>query len=145
MKRGLAAAMLACACSAACAQDFHVQGFLEARLPAADSADRSWTDGGLGKMRFGDGDSSLQPAGALSLSWQISESLLAVADLQAQGQTSPELGLLCLPALAPGLDLAVALERARGRLLPAGVPGERWRRLDQPLDADAFRAQQLGR
>jgi hypothetical protein len=93
-RRLLAIAVLSCAASTAGAQDFHAQGFLEARLPLADGKDRSWTEGGLGKMRFGDGDQSLQAAGALSLSWQVSDSLLAVADLQAQGQTSPELGVL---------------------------------------------------
>jgi hypothetical protein len=94
MKRRLATAVLLCAASTAGAQDFHAQGFLEARLPVADGEDRSWTEGGLGKMRFGDGNDSLQVAGAVSLSWQMTESLLAVADLQAQGQTSPELGVL---------------------------------------------------
>jgi hypothetical protein len=85
---------LACAPPAAGAQDLHAQGFVELRLPVVDAQDLSWTVGGMGKMRFGDGSDSLEPAGAVSLSWQVSESLLAVADLQAQGQTSPDLGLI---------------------------------------------------
>jgi len=94
MKRGFLLVVMACASPLAGAQDFHAQGFLEARLPVPDSNDQSWTEGGLGKLRFGDGDDSLEPAGALSVSWQVSESVLAVADLQAQGQTSPELGVV---------------------------------------------------
>jgi hypothetical protein len=80
--------------AAAGAQDFHVQGFLEARVPFGDFEERSGTEGGLGKARFGEDDDRFAPAGALSLSWQISSSWLAVADLQAQPQTSPELGVL---------------------------------------------------
>jgi hypothetical protein len=80
--------------AAAHAQDFHAQGFIEARLPVANSDDVSWTDGGLGKARFGDGDHGLEAAGALSLSWQLSPSWLAVADLQAQPQASPGLGII---------------------------------------------------
>jgi hypothetical protein len=94
MKRKLLLVVIACASPVASAQDFHVQGYLEARLPVPDANDKSWTDGGLGKLRFGDGDDSLEPAGALSLTWQLSESVVAVADLQAQGQTSPELGVI---------------------------------------------------
>ena len=80
--------------AAAGAQDFHVQGFLEARVPFGDFEDRSWTEGGLGKARFGEDGDRFAPAGALSLSWQMSPSWLAVADLQAQPQTSPELGVI---------------------------------------------------
>ena len=96
MKRKLlvGVVVLACASPLASAQDFHAQGFLEARVPVYDGKDRSWTEGGLGKLRFGEGDDSLQPAGALSVSWQASDSFLVVADLQAQGQTSPELGVI---------------------------------------------------
>src|SRR6476659_5581122 len=94
MKRSVLLVVMACASPLARAQDFHAQGFLEARLPVPDANDESWTDGGLGKLRFGEGDDSLEPAGALSLTWQLSESVVAVADLQAQGQTSPELGVI---------------------------------------------------
>ncbi|MEO8161173.1 MAG: hypothetical protein ABI588_07120, partial [Arenimonas sp.] len=76
------------------AQDLHAQGFLELRLPFADANERSWVDGGLGKTRFGEDNRQFLPAGALSLSWQLSESWLAVADLQAQPQTSPGIGVL---------------------------------------------------
>jgi len=84
MKRGLATTVLLFACSTAGAQELHVQGFVEARLPIVDGAERSRTQGGLGKMRFGDGDDSPQGAGALAVSLQDSDSLLAVADLQEQ-------------------------------------------------------------
>ena len=94
MKRKLLGLMIACASPLAGAQDFHAQGFLEARLPIHDGDERSWTEGGLGKLRFGEGDGGLEPAGALSVSWQLSESLIAVADFQAQGQTSPGLGVI---------------------------------------------------
>jgi hypothetical protein len=94
MKRRLFVLVMACASPLASAQDIHAQGFLEARLPVPDANDKSWTDGGLAKLRFGDGDDSLEAAGALSLTWQLSESVVAVADLQAQGQTSPELGVV---------------------------------------------------
>jgi hypothetical protein len=94
MKRAWLLVAVACASPLASAQDFHAQGFLEARLPVPDANDRSWTEGGLGKLRFGDGDDSLEPAGAVSVSWQMSESVLAVADLQANGQSSPELGVI---------------------------------------------------
>ena len=94
MKRRLIWLVLACTPPAAGAQDFHAQGFLELRVPVVDAQDASWTQGGLGKLRFGEGDEGLEPAGALSLSWQVSDSLLAVVDLQAQGQTSPELGVI---------------------------------------------------
>jgi hypothetical protein len=94
MKRAGWLVVMACASPFASAQDFHVQGFVEARLPVPDSKDESWTDGGLSKLRFGDDGDKFAPAGALSVSWQLSESVLVVADLQAQGQTSPELGVI---------------------------------------------------
>jgi hypothetical protein len=93
MKRALASLLLAGALPAA-AQDLHLQGFLEARLASSQGDERSWTDGGLGRTRFGEGGRNAVPAGALSLSWQASPSWLAVLDLQAQPQTSPQLGVL---------------------------------------------------
>jgi hypothetical protein len=94
MKRKLLVLVMACAPSLASAQDFHAQGFLDLRIVAPSLDDESWTDGGLGKIRFDEGDQALQVGGALSLSWQASESLLAVVDLQANPQASPELGVL---------------------------------------------------
>jgi hypothetical protein len=94
MKRLLALCACAALIPAASAQDFHAQGFIEARLPVSNGDDLSWTDGGLGKARFGQDGQDFALAGALSLSWQASDSLLAVLDLQAQPQTSPELGVL---------------------------------------------------
>lgn len=94
MKRTLALCLLAGAAPLAAAQDFHAQGYVEARLPVAGGDDPSWLDGGLGKTRFGEDGDRLALAGALSLSWQLSDSWLAVADLQASSQTNPELGVL---------------------------------------------------
>jgi hypothetical protein len=94
MKRCLLVLALLGAAPVAGAQDFHAQGFVELRGVATSVDDASWTDGGLGKTRFGDGDGPLSAGGALSLSWQASESVLAVVDLQANPQTSPELGVL---------------------------------------------------
>jgi hypothetical protein len=76
------------------AQDLHAQGFVEARAVSSSLDDASWTDGGLAKTRYGEGDPALAFAGALSLSWQASASLLAVVDLQAQPQASPQLGVV---------------------------------------------------
>jgi len=94
MKRRLVLLLVACASPLASAQDFHAQGFIEARVPSYDGNEVSWTEGGLGKLRFGQGSDSVEPAGALSVSWQASESVLAVVDLQAQGQASPNLGVI---------------------------------------------------
>ena len=95
MKRALALLLCGAASPASTrAQDLHAQGFVEVRGIATSLDEPSWTDGGLGKARFGEGDPALSLAGALSLSWQASDSLLAVVDLQANPQTSPELGVL---------------------------------------------------
>jgi hypothetical protein len=95
MKRQLLGMIvLACASPSAGAQDLHAQGYLEARIPAYEGNEDSWTEGGLGKLRFGDEGDGFAPGGAVSLSWQISNSFLAVVDLQAHGQTSPELGVI---------------------------------------------------
>ena len=92
-------ALALCLCGAAlpgiaAAQDLHVQGFLEARALTSDADEDSWTDGGQAKARFGESDAAVSAAAALSLSWQAGDSLLAVVDLQAQPQASPELGVL---------------------------------------------------
>ena len=95
MKRALALLLCGATLPAATrAQDLHLQGFVEARAVTARTEGDSWTDGGLTKTRFGEGDGSATVAGALSLSWQASDSLLAVVDLQAQPQASPSLGVL---------------------------------------------------
>ena len=78
----------------ATAQDLHWHGYADARLQWNDGNDYSWTDGGLGKARFGGGDPALAVSGALSGSWQLSPSWIAVVDLQANPQTSPKLGVL---------------------------------------------------
>jgi EAL domain-containing protein (putative c-di-GMP-specific phosphodiesterase class I) len=108
------------------------------RACRGDGEDRSWTEGGLARCASATATIRCRSPARLSLSWQMTDSLLAVARPAGAGQTSPELGVLSrLPALAAGVDVALAVVAARGRLLPAGVAGKRWRRLDQPLDADA--------
>jgi hypothetical protein len=84
MKRSIALAMLACAGAMriAFAQDFGAHGYLDCRL-IARASERSWTDGGLGKTRFGGGGTSATCAQAsLVATWQITPALLALADVQ---------------------------------------------------------------
>lgn len=88
------ALVLAAVPCAAYAQDLQWHGYADARLQWSDARDRSWTDGGLGKTRFSDGDPMLVTSGALSGSWQVSRSWAAVLELQANPQTSPKLGVL---------------------------------------------------
>jgi hypothetical protein len=77
------AVLLALSC-AANAQDFRVHGYLDLRAVAAPD-ERSWTDGGLGKSRFGESDDGVRPGGALlALGWQIAPAWSASADLQYQ-------------------------------------------------------------
>jgi hypothetical protein len=95
MKRALALLLCGAALPAgARAQDLHAQGFVEIRALSTNLDDAAWTDGGLGKTRFGEGDDSLTGAAALSVSWQATDSLVAIVDLQAQPQASPSLGVL---------------------------------------------------
>lgn len=86
--------LLACLPGAALAQDLQWHGYLDARLQWTEGADESWTQGGLGKARFGEGEVPASLSGALSATWQLSPALLAVVDLQAHPDTSPELGVL---------------------------------------------------
>jgi hypothetical protein len=145
MKRRLLAVVLACASPAAGAQDFHAQGFLELRLPWPMREDRSWTEGGLGKLRFGDGDDSLA-AGRRGVA------VLAAFRLPARGRrpagAGPDLAGtrrdLRLAALAPVSDLAWRWSLRAGAFFPPVSLEKRRRRLDQPLDAHAFRASTAG-
>ena len=85
MRAALACSLFAAACAApgmACAQAPVVQGFLDLRVAGTDARDDSWLDGGLGKMRFGDGDDGVTGAGALALDWQATPSLLASTEVQ---------------------------------------------------------------
>jgi hypothetical protein len=73
--------------------DLDVHGYLDLRW--VDPADtRGWTDGGLGKTRWGDGDDGLRFGGAaLALGWQATPSLRAFVELQAQSDGDPRVDL----------------------------------------------------
>ena len=68
------------------AQDFQVHGYADLRLTvAADEV--SFTQGGLGKTRYGGNDDCAHFGGAaLAASWQVTPALLAVADVRYQPQ-----------------------------------------------------------
>lgn len=86
MNRAVALAMLACAgvMRTAIAQDFSAHGYLDCRL-IFRADERSWTDGGLGKTRFGSGGTSATCVQAdVVATAQLTPSLLALADVQYQ-------------------------------------------------------------
>jgi hypothetical protein len=86
MKRAVALGMLACAGATrlALAQDVAAHGYVDCRL-VARADERSWTDGGLGKTRFGSGGTGATCVQAgLVINAQLTPSLLAVADIQYQ-------------------------------------------------------------
>jgi hypothetical protein len=84
VRRCVAAVLALLLSPAARADDFELHGYADLRLVAAPD-EKSWTDGGLGKARFGDGDPVLQfGGGALLASWQIAPAWLAQATVQAQ-------------------------------------------------------------
>ena len=63
-----------------CAQQFNFTGYADVRLVAPAQGDRSWLDGGLGKLRYGKGDSGVQFAGAVGEgSVLVTPEILAVA------------------------------------------------------------------
>jgi len=68
----------------AASQDFGAHGYLDCRL-IARADERSWSDGGLGKTRFGGGGFSptCVQAGIVATA-QVTPALLALADLQYQ-------------------------------------------------------------
>lgn len=81
------------ASGAAHADDPTFQGYVDLRYVAAPDT-RGWTDGGLGKTRWGDGDDGVRFGGAaLAMSWQASPSLLLFAEVQAQGDADPTFDL----------------------------------------------------
>ncbi|HTA63966.1 MAG TPA: hypothetical protein VK753_00550 [Xanthomonadaceae bacterium] len=91
----VAACLVALPLAAAAQDDIQWHGYLDVRavLPADET---SWTDGGLGKSRFGGGDGLEARFGGAALEgiWQVSPSWLAVADAQVQADTDPRVGLL---------------------------------------------------
>jgi hypothetical protein len=85
VRRAAALAALACAgMRCAGAQDFDAHGYLDCRL-IARADERSWTDGGLGKTRFGGGGTTAACVqAAVVATAQLTPSLLALADVQYQ-------------------------------------------------------------
>jgi hypothetical protein len=68
------------------AQDFQVHGYADLRLVSAPD-ETSWTDGSLGKTRYGGNEDGAHFGGAgLAASWQVTPALLGVADLRYQPQ-----------------------------------------------------------
>ncbi|MEO6690361.1 MAG: hypothetical protein ABIS07_10290 [Dokdonella sp.] len=66
----------------AAAEDADLHGYVDCRL-VVPSSERSWTEGGLGKTRFGSGGVTPTCAQAgLVGTWQATPSLLALADVQ---------------------------------------------------------------
>jgi hypothetical protein len=85
VRRAAALAALACAgMRCAGAQDFDAHGYLDCRL-IARADERSWTDGGLGKTRFGGGGTTAACVqAAVVATAQLTPSLLALANVQYQ-------------------------------------------------------------
>jgi len=99
-----------CTIGSARAQDFSVHGFADFRaLAAPDEA--SWTRGGIGKTRYGDGSDGLRfGAAAAVASWQFAPAWLAVADLRHESRG----------------DYGLALSEAFVRLRPVSTSAWRW-------------------
>lgn len=67
------------------AGDFSFGGYADFRLLAPPNDDRSWLDGGLGKLRYGKGDSTFQFAGAIGEgTWTVIPELTAVAVVRVE-------------------------------------------------------------
>src|SRR5579871_1227468 len=82
-----------CGTRGAAAQDFQLHGFVDLRLVgAADEV--SWTHGGLGKARYGDGDGARFGAAALNAVWQVAPAWLLFADVRVQPQAHAGVGLV---------------------------------------------------
>lgn len=78
------------------AQSLAWQGYLDLRI-AAPSDNEDWSDGGLGKTRFGNADSGeaeVAATAALALAWQATPALLASAQLQYQPEQRRELDVI---------------------------------------------------
>ncbi|RZA17417.1 MAG: hypothetical protein EOP93_13350 [Lysobacteraceae bacterium] len=85
--------LLACfACEPAAAQALAWQGYIDLRV-AAPASQQDWSDGGLGKTRFG-GSSHAAISAAVVAAWQPTPELLASATLQLQSDQRRPLDLL---------------------------------------------------
>ena len=79
---------------AAHAQDYTLRGYLDGRLVVAPG-EHSWTDGGLGKTRYGGRGTALQFGGAALVGTaQLTPSLLALASVQVQDTDRPTVDVL---------------------------------------------------
>jgi hypothetical protein len=80
MRNSLALLALIASCAPACAMDFDYDAYADFRL-VAPGGERSWIDGGLGKLRYGSGNSYTQFAGAV---------------VQGRALVTPELALVAV-------------------------------------------------
>ena len=108
--RCVLAIVLAAAMPSAHGEDFDVRGFADFRLVSA-AEETSWTNGGLGKTRYGGGDDSARVGGAAVVaSWHPAPAWLAVADLRYE----------------PQADSTFALVEAYLRYRPVSTDAWRW-------------------
>src|ERR1700684_1539819 len=92
------------------AMDFDFEGYGDFRL-VAPGDQRSWLDGGLGKLRYGKGDSDFQFAGAVG---------------QGTVLFTPELMAVAVVRVAPNQQQFVAPLEAYLRYRPASTTQWRW-------------------
>ena len=90
---GLVVCVFCVCCSDAAAQSLTWQGYLDLRL-AQPANQQDWSNGGLGKTRFGGGDDHAAVTGALAVAWQIAPAWQAAATLQMQSDQRRPLDLL---------------------------------------------------
>ncbi len=92
------------------AQDFSLQGFADVRIVAAPD-EASWSRGGLGKTRYGEGETTASfAAAALTARWQATPALLLVADARYQ----------------PHAGAALSVTEAFARYRPVSTDAWRW-------------------
>ncbi len=89
--------------TAAQAADFNFNGYADLRLVVPPDDDRSWLDGGLGKLRYGRESSNLQFAGAVGEgSVAITPDLLAVAVARIENRSSAHSSMFWNPMCGIG-------------------------------------------
>jgi hypothetical protein len=92
--RTLIACLSFVAAASARADDFDLHGYLDLRGVDAP-AELSWSRGGLGKTRFGGGDTLMRFGGGTAVATtQLSPSTLATAAVQLQSNAEPTVSLL---------------------------------------------------
>jgi len=76
------------------AQDVNLHAYIDGRLVAAPG-ETSWTDGGLGKTRFGDGGTDARFGGAaVAGTAQLTPALLALGEIQFQTTDRPSVNVI---------------------------------------------------